>query len=272
MTAAMSERADYPIGAPCWVDTLQPDLQAAARFYGRLLGWRFDEPRPMPQPLPGQYLAARIEGRLVTGIGQAPDASPTAVWSTYVRVDRIDDALTRVTDAGGTLMTGPLDAGADGSLAVVTDATGVALGLWQAAERTGAQLVNEPGTWAMSALHTPSAEAAQAFYGAVFGWQLEPVPGAPLSLWRLPGYRGGEPGQPFPPDVVAVATQIDDASDVPPHWAVNFRVEDVDATAEQAAALGGMLLLPPTDTPGFRNAVIADPQKGVIAISAPTIA
>jgi hypothetical protein len=26
----------------------------------------------------------------------------------------------------------------------------------------------------------------------------------------------------------------------------------------------------PVDTPGFRNAVIADPQLGVIAISAPT--
>jgi uncharacterized protein len=32
----MSERNDYPPGVPCWVDTLQPDADAAVRFYGDL--------------------------------------------------------------------------------------------------------------------------------------------------------------------------------------------------------------------------------------------
>jgi predicted enzyme related to lactoylglutathione lyase len=40
-------------------------------------------------------------------------------------------------------------------------------------------------------------------------------------------------------------------------------------TAEHAVALGGRLWMAPMDTPGFRSAVIADPQGGVIAISAP---
>ena len=74
----------------------------------------------------------------------------------------------------------------------------------------------------------------------------------------------------MPRDVVAVMTPIDETSQVPPHWSINFRVEDVDVTAEQAVALGAHLLLAPTDTPGFRSAVIADPQQGVIAIGAPT--
>jgi predicted enzyme related to lactoylglutathione lyase len=160
----------------------------------------------------------------------------------YVRVDDLEDAVARVAAAGGTIVLGPLDAGVEGRLAAVTDPAGIAFGLWQAAERPGAQLVKEPGSWAMSAVHTPDVDAAQAFYGAVLGWRLEPMPGAPFALWRLPGHVGGEPGQPIPRDVVAVAAPIDPGSDVPPHWAVNFRVEDVDATAEQAVALGGSLL------------------------------
>jgi len=48
----------YPPGAPCWVDTLQPDPNAALEFYGRLLGWEFTQPSPMPSDLPGQYFAA----------------------------------------------------------------------------------------------------------------------------------------------------------------------------------------------------------------------
>ena len=60
------------------------------------------------------------------------------------------------------------------------------------------------------------------------------MPGTPLSLWRLPGYVGGAPGQLLPRDVVAVATPATDP--VPPHWAVNFRVDDVDGTCERATA------------------------------------
>ncbi|HEV7805603.1 MAG TPA: VOC family protein [Solirubrobacteraceae bacterium] len=265
----MSERTDYPIGAPCWVEALQPDPQAAAHFYGQLFGWRFDEPRSMPEGVDGQYLAARIGSRLVAGIGQAPGAAPTALWITYVRVESGEAALSRVTDAGGAVIAGPLEAGPDGRLAIVTDPAGIAFGVWQPAERIGAELVNEPGTWAMSALHTPDVERAQSFYGAVFAWELQPVPDAPFAFWRLPGHVGGDPAQPIPRDVIAVIAAIEEPSEVPPHWAVNFRVGDVDATAELAVTLGGQLLLAPTDTPGFRNAVIVDPQQGVIAVSAP---
>ena len=119
------------------------------------------------------------------------------------------------------------------------------------------------------AAHTEP-RARPVVYGAVFGWQLQPVPGAPLAFWRLPGYVGGQPDQPMPRDVVAVMTPTDETNGIPPHWAVNFRVDDVDATGEHAVDLGAQLLLPPTETPGFRSAVIADPQGAAIAISGPT--
>lgn len=58
----------------------------------------------------------------------------------------------------------------------------------------------------------------------------------------------------------------DTAAAVPPHWNVNIRVEDADATAEQAAGLGGHVIAPVVDTPGFRSAVLADPQGAVFSI------
>lgn len=77
---------------------LAHDPQAAAHFYGQLSGWHFDESRPMPEALGGQHLAARIGAHLVAGIGQAPDSAPTALWSTYIPGDSVEDALTRVAD------------------------------------------------------------------------------------------------------------------------------------------------------------------------------
>jgi predicted enzyme related to lactoylglutathione lyase len=93
-------------------------------------------------------------------------------------------------------------------------------------------------------------------------------PEAALTLWRPPGYAGEE-GQPIPRDVVAVMAPAADeaAATVPPHWNVNLRVGDADATVEQAAGLGGQILLAPPDTPGFRSAVVADPQGAVFSIS-----
>jgi predicted enzyme related to lactoylglutathione lyase len=66
---------------------------------------------------------------------------------------------------------------------------------------------------------------------------------------------------------VAVVTTTDGVA-VPPHWSVNFAVHDADSIARHAVALGGTVLMAPMDTPGFRSAVIGDPQGGFIAVSA----
>ncbi|HEY6886485.1 MAG TPA: VOC family protein, partial [Solirubrobacter sp.] len=164
---------------------------------------------------------------------------------------------------GGTVLLEPMDALPAGRLAVIVDPTGAAFAIWEAREREGAELVNEAGTWTMSSLHTPDPTAASAFYGALFGW--EPEPFGPMTLLRLEGYIGGRAKQPIPRDVVAVMAPP--APDIPPHWNVNLQVSDADLTAEMTANLGGAVIEGPFDTPGFRNAVLADPQGAVFSVS-----
>jgi predicted enzyme related to lactoylglutathione lyase len=262
----MSKREHYPPGVPCWVETLQPDPRAALEFYGPLFGWEFSDPAPLAGDLPGEYFVARLEGRDVAGIGSLPDGSgtPGAVWNTHVRVDSVDAAVERAQAAGATLLAGPLDAHPAGRFAVLVDPAGAAISVWEAQAREGAQVVNEPGTWMMSSLHVTDRDRAIAFYGSVFGW--EPAALGPITLWRLPGYAGDAQGT-VPPDVVAVMAPSDAA--VPPHWNVNLRVDDAEATVALATSLGGAVLAPVFDTPGFRNAILADPQGGVFSISQP---
>ena len=70
-----------------------------------------------------------------------------------------------------------------------------------------------------------------------------------------------------PRDVVAVMAPTGDAATaVPPHWNVNLRVDDADATVARAASLGGQIIAPVMDAPGFRSAVLADPQGAVFSI------
>lgn len=263
----MSTITNYSAGVPCWVDTFHPDPEAATRFYGPLLGWTFDDPIPMPDGMVGLYRTARSGGRLVAGVGQAPAGFPSAVWTTYVAVDDIDEAAGRADAAGGSRIVGPTSHGEGGQVAVLTDSTGVAFGIWQAGARHGAEQVNAAGTWTMSSLHTPDRDASETFYGHLFGWTLQPIPDASFAFWRLDGYLGGEVDQPMPRDVVAVLAPIEGGDPTPPHWSVALAVSDVDAIARHAVELGGDLLLAPTDTPGFRSAVIVDTQGGVVAVT-----
>jgi predicted enzyme related to lactoylglutathione lyase len=265
----MSTITSYPAGVPCWVDTFQPDPPAAARFYGQLFGWTFDDPIAMADGLAGEYRTARCDGRLVAGVGQAPPGFPSAVWTTYVAVEDVEQTACRAAAAGGTRIVGPTTHGEDGRMAVLTDPVGVTFGVWQARARGGAELVNEPGAWTMSSLHTPDRDASASFYGQLFGWTLDPVPGTPMAFWRLAGRVGGKADQVIPRDVVAVLAPIGVGDPTPPHWGVALSVEDVDATTRHACVLGGAVLLGPTDTPGFRSAVIADPHGGVVAVTAP---
>lgn len=268
----MSERDDYPPGVPCWVDTLQADAEAAVRFYGELMGWRFVGPGAMPGDPPGRYFVAQYRGRDVAGVGSQPANGAPVVWNTYVCVVDADDTRKKVKGAGGEVVAKPFDVPPAGRVAIFADTAGAVFGAFEPRDRKGAQFVNEPGGWSMSILNTPDTAAAKAFYGAVFGWKTESMDmgGQELTMWRLPGYVGGEPEQPVPHDVVAMMIGTGRGAlpgGPPPHWAVDFRVPDIDAAVEKAKALGGRVLAPPFDIPRFRQAVIADPQGAVFSVS-----
>ena len=161
----------------------------------------------------------------------------------------------------------PLPPGAP--VAVLADPAGAAIGVWQPGGHGGAQLVNEPGAWSMSLLNTRDPDGAAEFYGAVFGWTTEGF--GPVTMFRLPGYVGGEPGQPVSREVVATMAPMDDGvpAETPPHWGVDFWIADADGAAETASRLGGRVVAPPAEVPGTSlvQGVVADPEGAVISVT-----
>jgi predicted enzyme related to lactoylglutathione lyase len=267
----MSERDGYQPGVPCWVAAVEPDPEAAVAFYAELFGWEAED--LMGPEHPASYFMCTLRGRKVAAIvsPHGAPAPPAAVWSTHIWVENADQVAAGVADAGGNVIGAPFDSPAGGRMGVLSDPSGAVFCVWQPGEHRGAQLVNEPGAWAMSFLNTPDPAGAKRFYIPMFGWDTETfdVGETEATLWRVPGYVGGEPQQPVSREVVAgmMPTGSGQQAGVPPHWSVDFWVGDVDATAENAAQLGGTVVVPPHDTPGFRNAVLADPQGAVFSIS-----
>ena len=211
---------------------------------------------------------ASVRGAEVAGLGSMPSPQAPVAWGTQVAVDDVDAAAQLARDAGGTVPVAPVDAPPAGRLAVLADPAGAAITVWQAGVRHGAAIVNEPSAWAMSLLATPAPEPAAAFYEAVFGWRREPFAdaGPGVSLFRLPGYVGGEAEQPVPRDVVAAMAAIPDP-DAPAAWSVDFWIADADAAADAAPGLGGSVIAPPHDAPPFRRTVLAAPDGATFSVS-----
>jgi predicted enzyme related to lactoylglutathione lyase len=276
----MPERDGYIPGVPSWVDTSQPDPEAAVDFYRGLFGWEFED--VMPPGSEGKYFIARVRGGDVAAVGSIPEGAPAAaMWNTYVWVESADETASKVRDAGGGVVMEPFNVMDAGRMAVFTDPEGAAFCVWQAREHKGARIVNEHGSLNFNGLNTRDVERARSFYGSVFGWTTLELPGG-AEMWTLPGYGDylerdnpglrkltAEAGAPEAfVDVVASINPIpDDQPDAPAHWSVTFAVDDADAIAKRATELGGTVAIPPFDAPWVRMTIINDPQGATFIAS-----
>jgi uncharacterized protein len=288
---AIIDRTEYPPGVPCLIDTEQPDPEAAAEFYGGIFGWEFENKLP---PGTDKYLVASRHGFDVAAIATpTPGVTGTPTWNTYVSVVDADATTARAVTLGAEILIAPVDVGPAGSTAgrwgALTDPDGAHIRLWQPGYRHGAQLVNAPGSWNSSDLATTNADGAKAFYGAVFGWEADPVDfgggdtDGDSFMWRLPGYgdflairdpdikrRHAEPWVPKGfSDAIGWMTAVGETQR-PPRWSVTFTVSNTDEVVEEAAKLGATVISPPTDRGGgvVRVATLADPQGAEFTVGA----
>jgi predicted enzyme related to lactoylglutathione lyase len=261
----------YPHGVTCWIDTEQPELDAAGAFYSGLFGWTLTD--AVPPGAGDSYLIATLDGQDVAALAPATGGQPAA-WNTYVAVDDADATAAAVQPLGGGVAMPPADAGPGGRWALCLDPFGAEFRLWQARRRLGAQLVNVPGTWNFSDLHTPDSGTALAFYGSLFGWRTSELPGGAGTLLQVPGYGDHlaatvDPGiherqATAPPGFADVIGGL--VVDDEPHWSVTFSVVDRDDSAATAERLGARVL-GSAENPWTRTARVRDPQGAEFTVS-----
>jgi uncharacterized protein len=269
----MSDRDGFAPGVPCLVAGVFPDPRAAAAFYSDLFGWETES--LLPEDRPGSYALCRHRGRTAAAIvsEHGAPAPPEPVWSTLVWVESADQSAARAAEAGGRVVGQPFDSPGGGRQAVLADPAGAVFSVWEPRESRGAQVVNEPGAWAMSSLSTEDPEGAKRFYSGLFGWDTRSfeMGGGEITMFTVPGYVGGEPQQPVPRDVVAVMAPRSANDDGLPRWTVGFWVADVDAAVRKLSGAGGEVLAPPYDLTGagMRQAVVRDPQGALLTLTQP---
>jgi predicted enzyme related to lactoylglutathione lyase len=244
-------------GAFSFVDLSAHDMAAIIPWYAALFDWTYKAEDTAGGPPYGMFWK---DGRIAAGLGEtAPELRAAGVpplWNSYIQVEDVAATVAKVEAAGGTVMLAPMAVLDAGTMAVVADPQGAVVCLWQPDKHSGCGVVNEPGSFTWNELNTTDLAAAREFYGAVFGWTFEAMPG-PTAM--VTASNAGEMNC----SMLEMNAQWEG---MPPAWSVYFAVADCDATCAAIEASGGKVHVPPTDIPPGRFAVVADPQGAVFHI------
>ncbi|MGA9596446.1 MAG: VOC family protein [Acidimicrobiia bacterium] len=125
-------------GAMTWNELNTRDAAAACEFYGKTLGWEFEL---FPMEGAGDYWVIKIpdksleaplsgdayNGGILTMSDDFPSEVP-AYWSVYFTSADVDADAAKITELGGSVMTGPMDT-PSGRIAVVADPAGAIFNL-----------------------------------------------------------------------------------------------------------------------------------------------
>jgi predicted enzyme related to lactoylglutathione lyase len=255
----MPTRESAPNGAPCWVDLFSADTDRAIAFYGDLFGWTAETAGPEY----GGYINFSKDGLPVAGCMRndgsmgAPDA-----WSVYLATSNAEATVDSAVAHGGGVIVPAMAVGELGTMAVMTDAGGAAIGAWQPGQHKGFFVLGEPGTPNWFELHARDFDASVKFYETVFNWDTHPMSDTPE--FKYTTFGEGE---------TATAGIMDSSSflpaGVPAHWAIYFGVVDVDRSLSRIVEMGGSVLQGAQDSPYGRTAQAADPTGAMFMMVTP---
>jgi predicted enzyme related to lactoylglutathione lyase len=247
----------YEPGTPCWVDLMVPDQQAALDFYRDLLGWQGEVG---PDEF-GGYTVCTLKGKPVAGVMKAmapgDQAPPPPSWTTYFCAASASETEAAVAANGGNVVVPAAEVSDLGRMLVAADPQGAVFGVWEPLQFHGAGIVNEAGALVWNQLITTDPKAAGAFYHAVLGLTAAPMP-------EMPEFTGFQAkGR----TVGGVQDMTNVPEGTPPHWQVNFSVDDTDGTVDALVRAGGSVLAPPFDMEKIgRMAVVADPWGATFTV------
>jgi predicted enzyme related to lactoylglutathione lyase len=238
-----------------WFELVTRDAKKAQAFYGEVLGWKVT-PFPMG---PETYEMITAGEKTVGGYVRA-EKKESPHWTSYVSVQDLDAAMTRVKAEGGKVLEAVIDVPTIGRMVKVADPTGAVFNLYQSANDDEPDAAKTPaGTFHWNELHTSDPARAVRFYRSALGYTVKDMDMGPMGTYHVLDQSGA-----------SRAGILKAQGEAPTMWLPYVAVDDADATAARAAKLGGKVVSPPEDIPDIgRFAILADGDGAVFAVIRP---
>ncbi len=254
----MPKRDAATAGAPCWIDLMTSDPDASRAFYGELFGWTWEDPGAAY----GGYCNFLLDGVQIAGVMRNPgEGGMPDVWSVYLATEDAQATVDAAVASGGQVIVAPMDVTDLGTMAVMTDPGGAAIGAWRPGLHSGFGVLDETGAPTWFELHTRAYEASVSFYTDVFHWDTHTMSDTPEFRYSTLGEGDGQLA-----GIMDAAAFLPDGA--PSQWSIYFSVDDADASMARIVELGGAAVSGPDDTPYGRLATAADPTGATFKLRA----
>jgi predicted enzyme related to lactoylglutathione lyase len=229
-----------------WFELMVDDPAAAKDFYGKVLGWSFED-APMPGQAGESYILAKVADARVAGVMRLPQEAKAMgtppCWSGYVAVDDVDAAARRAGELGGKALRAPMDIPGIGRMAVIADPDGAVILIFKGSDGSmppPKAMSGEPGFVGWRELMAGDAPKVIGFYQDLFGWEKdEPFDMGPMGVYQLFSVKGERTGG-----------MMTKPAEIPaPFWGYYFTVDGIEAAIERVKAAGGNIVMAPIQVP-----------------------
>jgi predicted enzyme related to lactoylglutathione lyase len=249
----------YLHGKFVWFEHVSRDVDRAMEFYDALFGWRTERVAMDGMQYPMIH-NENTSGSPAIGGFREGDGAARSHWISYLSVPDVDVLYRAAVASGGKTLMPPTDFGPVGRAATITDPTGAMFSIWKDAkgDRPDPQ-GTVMGDWFWNECWTSDERKALAFYETLFGFTKDSMQIGPMAYYVLS--KDGKPRAGLCKSVNPGAQSL---------WLPYVAVQDCDATANNAASLGGDVVTPPRDIPQVgRFAIVVDPTGAACAFIAP---
>ena len=244
-----------------WYDLMTDDPKAAQDFYTQLIGWGTQEWEGGERP----YTMWTSKETPLGGVMELPEEAKAAGapphWMAYVSVADVKQAVSKVLEAGGSVLHEATEIPGAGSFAVLADPQGAAFAIYTPAkqESQDSSIEGQVGGFSWNELATSDYKGAFSFYSDLFGWEpQEAMDMGPGGVYQVYGQGGAPLGGMF---------NKPDEMPGPPMWLYYVSVGDVNVAVKKVAELGGQVLNGPMEVPGGDLiAQCVDPQGALFAL------
>jgi predicted enzyme related to lactoylglutathione lyase len=253
------------VGRFIWYELITNDVDGAKAFYTSVMGWgveRFAGSDAFEGGI--DYFIWKAGAVGVGGVMKMADTPPA--WLAYVYVDDVDATLARALKLGAEVAVPGTDIPNVGRFGVLADPQGAHIAVMRPTpqEEQPERPMTMRGNVGWHELSTTDSKSALAFYSALFGWQ----PATSMDMGEYGTYsifrHGADAGDVW----LGGASDMAQHMGMPAHWLYYVNVDAMDAALERIKAGGGQVINGPTEVPGGRAAVCADPQGAVFGVFA----
>jgi len=228
--------APHQIGMVPWYTYGSTDTAKGRDFYQQLFGWTVEQ---SPEPEMAEHPMFAADGVPFADIAPMPTSVPSH-WATYVVVEDVDATLNRVLELGGKILQPAIDLPMIGRMACLQDPWGAAIWAYTPSEATTLNwaMGDAEGRICWHELMAVDARKAAAFYGEIFGWNVQHQPQMNLLMIHVGERPIGH--------IMDIPTS---AQGMPSAWFLYVLASDLESTSQKATTLGAKLLMPKTEVP-----------------------